>query len=198
MKKIIEAGNQHAIKALEMFTGMPVTPAFTITSSSEGIDTFSGLKKEGELIIITTDIIGEIKGRSYFICNKEEWNYISGIAVKGMRQDSSSFREAFMTELDNIISAAFITKIAEAFSCKMYGAPPVLAPTLANVSINEYLSTQLTQLKNSSYYVSICEIAFHQPEIHPLFMWALPDLQAGKNSKVETSRETETLKCYKG
>ena len=186
IETVVEEGNKHAFTNFWLFTGSKVNHSIRVAHPENGMNLINTVKKEGDLIVITTDIVGQIEGKSYLIMSKEEWDYISGLGIRGGMKDSEAFREAFMKELDNIISAAFITKISEAFSLSIFGASPVLHPAISNNSVSDYLKNELSS--NSEYYISVAELSCSQEGIRPLFVWAFSNPLLKKTEKETTSQ----------
>ena len=176
MKNAIDAqmveGIKHSMSTIEQFTGAKInyTTQVLARENDLGINTLNE-----ELFIITTDIVGEMEGRSYLIFNKEAWDYVSGLAIKEHMKDAGRLREAFLKELDNIISATVISKISNAFSVKIHGAAPVLINEITSSSLLEYINQDRT--RNPSHHVSVTEIHFENaPTIRPLFIWSVGEL----------------------
>lgn len=186
MKKAVEAvmetGCRHAVNALGQFTATEATCAIKTLNAFDRseLTQICNLKPENDLVIIITDIIGEVGGRTYFVFNRKEWNCLSAKGITGGMKDSESFREAFMMELDNIISAAFISKIADAFSLKIYGAAPGVIAGIGMEHFEEELN------RNREHYLAVTELCFPEADVRPLFICAMgsPVVNTGERNIV--------------
>ena len=78
-------------------------------------------------ILLSTEIIGEMKGFCYFMLNLEESKLLITKNFSGIDLDDPKnlvMTEAFLLELDNIITASVITEFSNALSLKIYGGVP--------------------------------------------------------------------------
>lgn len=182
VEAMMEVGNQHSINTLEQFTGAKVEFNVKMMNlfNSKDEEQLRNLKQEKDVMILVTEIIGDVEGRTYFMCTREEWDYISGIGIRGSMTDSAQFRGAFMMELDNIISAAFVSKIADAFSLKIYGAAPVLIS-----DNNEYVCEELN--KKPEHYLTVTTIGLTE-NIRPVFICSLANPYSKKAEEASTSK----------
>lgn len=123
-----------------------------------------------DLTVVQTDIIGDMTGAGYLVLNPEETNSISEMGLNRFNEDRSVDRWAVLKEIDNVISAAVITELSNAFSVKIYGNVPHL---IQMKDIND-LYQQLKEGKSGYYLLSYTRFIFNgRKEICPLFIWEI-------------------------
>ncbi len=80
--------------------------------------------------LLTTEIIGELKGVCYLIFSESEIHDLTKVALPAeIRNDPAklpAMQEAILLEVDNIISASVITQFSNLFKYKMFGGVPKL------------------------------------------------------------------------
>lgn len=167
----MESGCRHAAGTFGQFSRTQADYVIRTLHAfdSDELKQICSLKPENDLMIIITDIMGDVGGRTYLVLNRKEWDALSAKGIAGNMKDSAAFREAFMMELDNIISAAFISKIADAFALKIYGAAPGLISGIGMDHFQEELN------RNREHYLTVTELSFHDSDIRPLFICAMGD-----------------------
>lgn len=128
------------------------------------------LLKPGSLLI-TTEIFGDITGKSYLYLSDQEVDLLTaGIPVG--KDPNINLKEEFLKEVDNILSASVITKLSNELKAKMYGDIPLLqGKTLAKVedTIEDDFSKQTETIYLNVISFSIC----CYPEMKPTFVWVL-------------------------
>jgi hypothetical protein len=120
-------GQQFALKVLQKYTSL-----HTHTSNS-----YSSFHKDGNCflkkfippkknynLVITTEVFGELKGKSYLFMNYNDVEKIFDILKKDSHYQNFQFE--FLKEMDNILSAAVITIIANELNIQIYGDVPTL------------------------------------------------------------------------
>ncbi|MDH5397752.1 MAG: hypothetical protein OEX02_06385 [Cyclobacteriaceae bacterium] len=81
------------------------------------------LNEQKNDVVVTTEIIGDMKGKSYFFMDKETAVEFHDILMKRMRKTDIS-EKAILKEIDNIISASAISVIANHMKNDIYGDVP--------------------------------------------------------------------------
>jgi len=120
--------------------------------------------------LITTDIMGEVTGKSYLFLSEEEFNQLTANIPGGA--SGMSFKEEFLKELDNIISAAVITALANNLQKKMYGSVPVFVGKV-NSKIEDAIYDDFNDGDNKLFINSISFSFKSNPTITPLFIWVV-------------------------
>ena len=78
---------------------------------------------EKQFNVLTTQIIGDTKGKSYLFLSEKDAAEMFKLTT-GQEPDNDEFLEAVLKETDNIVSAAFISVIADQYKLKVYGDVP--------------------------------------------------------------------------
>jgi chemotaxis protein CheY-P-specific phosphatase CheC len=118
-------------------------------------------------LLLTTEIFGEVSGKNYlFLSGKDVEMFTSSIP------SGSELKDEFIKELDNILSAAVITKLANALNKKMYGNVPQL---IGNVKcqIADLINDDFCDEIEEAYINSIYFTFEDGSEARPLFVWVL-------------------------
>jgi chemotaxis protein CheY-P-specific phosphatase CheC len=122
-------------------------------------------------LLVATDVIGEVNGKSYLLLNTHEFDQLSQ-RVYGTQDALTEFKEEFIKELDNVLSASVITKLANALKLNMYGNIPILVNpfscNLRNVIYDDFSE------EAKSVYVNAIHFTFDKyPELKPCFIWVV-------------------------
>ncbi len=127
-------------------------------------------EEQGELYVLTTQIIGSISGKSFLILNREECEEIFKDLGTSVKNDM--LREAFLLEIDNIISASVISELSNSLSLEIYGDVPKLHKINA-AEIQDFLSREIQGGYSSSIIFSNTTFQFDRDKVHPQFIWSL-------------------------
>ncbi|MGC3943077.1 MAG: hypothetical protein QM762_00830 [Chryseolinea sp.] len=128
-------------------------------------------EESGHLYVLVTQIIGDVSGKSFLIFNEDESQEI--FKAVNLRRSNDALNEAFLMEIDNIISASVIAEMANALSLEIYGDVPSLVRMPAS-DLRSFVSKELGN--DSSTSVIFCNTSFRFDErdtIHPQFVWSL-------------------------
>jgi chemotaxis protein CheY-P-specific phosphatase CheC len=140
-------------------------------------------EEEGDLYVLTTQIIGEISGKSFLIFNEDESFEIFKTLGTNI---SDQLKEAFLMEIDNIISASVISDLSNALEIEVYGDVPHLR-RIHSADLQDYMNDEVSKEGQSSMIFSNTTFHFDSGEqIHPQFVWKL-------SSKVFEMIPTEKL-----
>jgi chemotaxis protein CheY-P-specific phosphatase CheC len=128
-------------------------------------------EEQGELYVLTTQIIGDISGKSLLIFTKEESQEI----FKAINTSVSSdfLNEAFLLEIDNIISASVISELSNSLGLEIYGD----VPHLTKIQAKELTAFMLREMACDEHSNMIfCNTTFQfdkKEKVHPQFIWKL-------------------------
>jgi len=128
-------------------------------------------QEQGDLYVLTTQIIGDISGKSFLILSQEESQEI----FKAIKSKSSNpeLNEAFLLEIDNIISASVISEVSNMIGMEIYGDVPHLIK-IHSQELQNYLSKEISNDDPSS--IIFCNTIFQfdsREKVHPQFVWKL-------------------------
>jgi chemotaxis protein CheY-P-specific phosphatase CheC len=130
------------------------------------------IKRQNEpKILLTTEIFGEITGRSYFLLTEREFDLLTSNIPQSM-DPTLNFKQEFIKEVDNILTASVITELANELNQKMYGDVPVLIER-ANGRIEDIIFDDFSEQDDEIYINSSFFSSSNCPSISPLFIWAM-------------------------
>lgn len=126
--------------------------------------------------LLTTVLKGELKGKAYLLMTEAEADKLVDAnlpaSITGNPVEKAKMTEAFLLEIDNIITASVITQFSNIFQRKVYGDVPSLN-ILASNEINQFLSTDLNPGLNVIYFNA--RFITEKIEIAPEFIWLMDD-----------------------
>jgi chemotaxis protein CheY-P-specific phosphatase CheC len=128
--------------------------------------------RTGDLFILITQLIGEVSGKSFLILSEKESQEI--FKALGSQARTSRFEEAFLLEIDNIISASVISELANAFNAEIYGD----VPRIVKVPAHKLKAFMDSEIESDGYSkIVYCNTSFHvgNVETKPQFIWKLSD-----------------------
>lgn len=122
-------------------------------------------------LLVATDVIGEVCGKSYLLLNTREFDQLSQ-RVYGTEDALMDFKEEFIKELDNVLSASVITKLANALHLNMYGNIPILVNPFS-CNLRSVIYDDFSE-EAKSVYVNAIHFTFDKyPELKPCFIWVV-------------------------
>ncbi|HTJ50767.1 MAG TPA: hypothetical protein VL443_15000 [Cyclobacteriaceae bacterium] len=122
-------------------------------------------------ILLTTEIFGDITGRSYFLLTEREFDLLTSNIPQSM-DPTLNFKQEFIKEVDNILTASVITELANELNLKMYGDVPVLIER-ASGKIEDIIFDDFSEQDDEIYINSSFFSSSNCPDISPLFIWAM-------------------------
>lgn len=146
--------------------------------------------------LLATEIKGELTGKAYLLFDElEAEKIVSANLPDSIKNDPiarESMTEAFLLEIDNIITASVITQFSNIFQKKIYGDVPSLKILPGN-EINQFLSENHTKNLNVIYFNS--RFITEKIEINPEFIWLMDDMFFEEVKKVMSDeKKLELLK----
>lgn len=137
----------------------------------EDFNTPDFLNRNGSHVLLTTEIFGDITGKSYLLFSAEEFGLLT-TEVPESRDPNLNLKEEFAKELDNILSASVITKLSNALNRKMYGDIPIMVGAVSARVVDiifDDFSEQASEIYVNAGYFSI----ENHPSAKPLFVWVV-------------------------
>ncbi len=170
--KLIFEGLSMAKNSMEKILQCPISlEKFDYLTSSMDLSKFE--EKESEVHVIKTELMSDLKGTSHLIFLEKEVNklYQSCLPANIANDNSNKstiMKLGFLTEIDNIVSAAFITEFSNHLGVEIYGGVPSLKVIKAN-EIKTYLSDESNELEQIVHF----KVNFEGKEldISPDFIW---------------------------
>lgn len=123
------------------------------------------------LILLTTEIFGDVFGKSYLFLSQSDYDSLTQ-NIGQSKDPKINFHHEFLKEVDNILSAAVITKLSNKLKTKMYGDIPMwIGPVHGDVA--EIISSDF-QDRTEEIYVNTIFFKFDKaPLVKPLFIWIM-------------------------
>lgn len=137
----------------------------------EFLDAEEYTKFSGSHVLLTTEIFGEVIGKSYLFLPDQSLEIITS-TVPSNCNSTINFKEEFIKELNNILSAAVLTKLSNSLCKKMFGDVPNLIGKVnchPNDIIHDDFGDEAEEIYINSIYFSFDDHA----GIYPLFVWVL-------------------------
>jgi len=134
-------------------------------------DHFSYISEEqGDLHILVTQIIGDVSGKSYLVFNHDECAEI----FRALNSNpSAALQDAFLLEIDNIISASVIAELSNALGLEIYGDVPQLLK-IQGQDLQEFMRKEVSKDGPSSVIFSNAMFQFDSKDrVHPQFIWKM-------------------------
>lgn len=126
---------------------------------------------DGTNFLVTTEIFGDVTGKSYLLLSQEEYNMLTASIPKS-KDPSVDLAEEFIKEVDNILSASVITRLSNELKLKMYGDIP-LAIGKVNGKIEDTIYDDFSD-ENADIYINSIVFSFEDhPLMHPVFIWVV-------------------------
>ena len=167
---LMNKGFERSAQSFSEMVKTPVTCANTKMVFMQSSHNFSWGSKHGKLMVIITEVIGELSGRSYLIIPEDDRKKICA-SVLPTGQLNETLEEAMLMEVDNIISAVVISQIANVLNIEVFGDVPQVQYIKA-----DQLSLLLdTRIKDNVFEVLTCATTFYlnDHDIHLPFIWKL-------------------------
>lgn len=126
-------------------------------------------KLNGSSVLVTTEVCGDVPGKSYLFLSEKEFELLTGSIPAGQGID---LKEEFIKELDNILSASVITKLANELKYKMFGDVPVFVGKV-NGKIEDIIYDDFSE-QTEDIYISSAQFSFaNHPTMRPFFVWVI-------------------------
>jgi len=172
IEKIFALGYQKAVGSLSRFINQNVNlNNISINTSSINTPFFHEKAFIGRTTILHTKIMGLLAGSSYFILNENEKDLIANTCLSKFKYAPSLDTSAVLLEIDNIISAAVITELANAFGIYIYGH----VPEILNIgNINEFNHRYFIENEYDIFIIANGNFIFEDHiNISPYFIWKI-------------------------
>jgi len=133
--------------------------------------------EDNEVHLIKTELMGELKGTSHLIFSEQEVAklYQACLPEKVAKDDSNEsviMKLGFLTEIDNMVSAAVITEFSNFLGIEIYGNVPSLK-LLKTGELNEFILNEAKEFESIIHFKAV----FHAKELDicPDFIWVFHD-----------------------
>lgn len=173
---VMNNGFSRAAASFSKFMGNNVKISSSQTAIARQNDLPITPDGKGDIYILITQIIGDLSGKSYFVFNEDQSNNLAMLAGHSSSVHvDEPMKEALLTEIDNIISAAVISELSEALQTEIYGDVPVLKK-VPQSGLKEFLEKENQHGDASGSLISSTVFQFNvDKHIHPQFHWKLSE-----------------------
>jgi chemotaxis protein CheC len=143
IKEILNIGLAKAADSFAIIAKEEVflnVPNIEVTDASELSNLLS--KSRQTDIVIKSEIVGELKGKTYIIFSDEQSRKLANICfgTEADYQGNYNFiKKSLLMETSNILTASILTQIANILDKKIYGKIPTLVPFNRRKQLDEYL-----------------------------------------------------------
>ena len=170
--KLIFDGLSMAKASMEQILQSPITiEGIDYVNAELDLNRFGGATKEVHLI--KTELMGELKGTSHLIFSEEEVAKLYKACLpdniaKDDSNESMIMKLGFLTEIDNMVSAAVITEFSNSLGMEIYGNVPSLKVLKAS-DLNEFIVSESNEFESIIHFKAV----FHGKELDicPDFIW---------------------------
>lgn len=170
--KLIFDGLSMAKASMEQILQSPISiEQIDYLNSELETSRFGGDNKDVHLI--QTELMGELKGTSYLIFSEHEVTKLYQACLppnvaNGDSDECNIMKMGFLTEIDNMVSAAVITEFSNILGLEIYGNVPSLK-VLKSASLNQFIVDQSSEFESIIHFKAV----FHGKELDicPDFIW---------------------------
>jgi hypothetical protein len=144
----------------------------TLRFSDAGVAELHVLREgNGKEIILHSEIIGQVGGQCFFLLNLEEANMLfKRNFTAGTTTPQKQIFEAFLLELDNIITASVVTEFANHLQLKIFGGIPSIFYREDENKLQEVMKKTEGDLYSINFK---CRYKIQGIEFSPMFFWVL-------------------------
>jgi chemotaxis protein CheY-P-specific phosphatase CheC len=166
---VFNKGFQRAAESFSKLIHKPVNVMPVTVSDKSTNDTLGAVKKSSELVALTTKVIGDITGKSYLLLNAQDCDAIlRSYSYAG----NQIMADAFLLEIDNIISASVIAELSNALQIEIYGDVPQLIRVRAQ-ELKKFAAEELNVDDASKLILTSTTFEVDNRQIQPYFIWKL-------------------------
>ncbi len=172
-RKIISAGLVKSAESLSFFMNETISlKDFDAEKNLDNPPLELGKKDESNIHLLTTKVIGEMKGICCLIFSEQEANHLRSAALPPEILNSpemmAEMSDGIMLEVDNIISASVITQFSNLLKVKIHGG----VPDLKKVSFEEMEDYISREVNNELYLISFkTSFESSKAQFNPEFVW---------------------------
>lgn len=127
--------------------------------------------REGTDLLLTTEIFGDISGKSYLLLSVDELEWLTG-KIPSHASQHETMTEEYIKEIDNILSASVITWLSNHLERKVYGHLPIIKGIVTR-RMEDIIAEDFKNNTQDIYVNSVSFSVENQPNVHPTFVWAI-------------------------
>lgn len=145
---------------------------------------------EGPVLVLESGLRGEYAGKSYLIFTHE--NAANFLKLARPEQPDAGledeYSQALLLEMDNIVTAAVVTEMANALDLQLYGGIPIL---------NEWEDLRKQDLcaglEEASYLQVITHFQTKDEAVEAIFVWVLEDAFVARMQELKSVASSNIL-----
>ncbi|SNS75085.1 hypothetical protein SAMN05421640_1098 [Ekhidna lutea] len=170
--KLIFDGLSMAKASMEQILQSPVSiEQIDYVNAELETSRFGGANQDVHLI--KTELMGELKGTSHLIFSEKEVSklYEACLPEKIVKDDSKEsmiMKLGFLTEIDNMVSAAVITEFSNFLGVEIYGNVPSLK-VLKATELNDFIDKESSEFESMIHFKAV--LHGKELDICPDFIW---------------------------
>jgi chemotaxis protein CheY-P-specific phosphatase CheC len=175
LRDAFEAGYLNAALSLSRLTGGGISfNNFRFSNHKlhdTNFDTHARESREGTDLMLTTEIFGDLSGKSYLLLSVDELAWLTS-KIPGHASQQENMTEEYIKEVNNILSASVITWLSNHLESKIYGNVPVLAGKVTR-RMEDIIHEDFRGFSEEVYINSVSFSIENHPEVHPAFVWVI-------------------------
>ncbi len=175
-ENLINAGLGKAARSFSSIAGQEVGIEVSTLEIAREWTGRATAKYKGELTLLTTEMIGELNGKSYLIFTREECDsLLRACFPKKEKVNYAVLEEAFLKELDNILSASVITEFSDFLQVEVYGDVPAFYRQEAG-EIESLIRQDFARKNDDIFLMANAKFLFKDSvHLRPQFFWKLTE-----------------------
>lgn len=158
---------EHSASSFSSFLGKKVT--FDICNKIGTEPLLGHIPIDEKLNLLISELRGDLKGICYLVFSKEDTKQIVNTQLPGSKAQNGELQDALLMELDNILTASFVTVLANELKVSTHAYVPRLKKVnrleLFSILKSDELIYHLTQKFKVAYLIEGIQIS-------PIFTWA--------------------------
>lgn len=175
LRNSFESGYSHASVSLTQMTKCPTRynnfHHGSVRFDAQFPEIEEHMHVSGAYVLLTTQIFGDVTGKSYLLLPESAMEILTSTIPAG-KPSSVNFKEEFIKELNNILSAAVITKLSNQLAKKMFGDVPELIGKVT-CHLSDIIEDDFSEELEEVYINGIYFLLENHQGIQPLFVWVL-------------------------
>lgn len=177
LTEAFESGYSNAANSLSLMINDKVCyekhyQASHLVDSLNLADIYPQLQDQKEsFMLITTEVFGDVFGKSYLFLSHHDFETLTR-NIGQSKDPRINFHHEFLKEVDNILSAAVITRLSNKLNVKIYGDIPMWIGPVQN-DVIDMISSDFQDRTAEIYVNTIVFTLDKTPQVKPLFIWIM-------------------------
>ena len=175
IQHLMNDGLTHAARSFSQMVGQEISVSMPHCVTDPTVVANAIDYSSATLTRLVTHIMGELPGLSYLLLSEYESSTLQRTCLPTSlgTDEQVAVGRAFLEEIDNVISAAVITRLSEALDAHMYGGVPHWVNQPKDL-IRDSLKKDLAQLRGGRHLRVYARFHFEEdPLLQPQFLWVL-------------------------